>query len=90
MNEYSLLGEAFQDIADKVSSISPALQIAQKSHLLNYFKGSQIDLANRYREPLKGPHFLAIVLKIDRFAAFSHIHSEQSRSLIRFSPSPIT
>ncbi|MFM9279588.1 helix-turn-helix domain-containing protein [Paenibacillus jiagnxiensis] len=84
VNEYSLLGEAFQDIADQISSISPALQIAKKSHLLNYFKGSQIDLANRYLEPLKGPDFLAIVLKIDRFAVFSHIHSEQSQSLIRF------
>ncbi|UUZ80432.1 helix-turn-helix domain-containing protein [Paenibacillus sp. P26] len=84
VNEYSLLGEAFQDITDKIASISPALQIAKKSHLLNYFKGSQIDLANRYLEPLKGRDFVAIVLKIDRFAAFSHIHSEQSQSLIRF------
>lgn len=84
VNEYSLLGEAFQDIADTVSSISPALQIAKKSHLLSYFKGSQIDLANRYREPLKGPDMMAIVLKIDRFANFSNIHSEQTQSLIRF------
>ncbi|WP_182301040.1 helix-turn-helix domain-containing protein [Cohnella cholangitidis] len=84
INEYSLLGEAFQDITNKIASISPALQIAKKSHLLNYFKGSQIDLANRYRELLKGHDFVAIVLKIDRFAAFSHMHSEQSQSLIRF------
>lgn len=84
INEYSLLGEAFQDSADTISAISPALQIAKKSHLLNYLKGSQIDLANRYREPLKGSDFLAIVLRIDRYASFSHIHSEQSQSLIRF------
>lgn len=84
VNEYSLLGEAFQDITNKVASISPALQIAKKSHLLNYLKGSQIDLANRYLEPLKGLGFVVIVLKIDRFAAFSTMHSEQSQSLIRF------
>lgn len=84
INEYSLLGEAFQDITNKIASISPALQIAKKSHLLNYFKGSQVDLANRYLEPLKGPDFVAVVLKIDRFAAFSRMHSEQSQSLIRF------
>jgi len=84
VNEYSLLGEAFQDITDQIASISPALQIAKKSHLLNYLKGSQVDLANRYLEPLKGPDFVAIVLRIDRFAAFSHIHSEQTQSLIRF------
>jgi len=84
VNEYSLLGEAFQNITDRIASISPALQIAKKSHLLHYFKGIQIDLANRYLEPLKGPHFVAVVLRIDRFAAFSHMHSEQSQSLVRF------
>jgi len=83
-DEFMVLGETLSDYSDKVSSLEPALSVAKKSSLLRYIKGSQVDLSNRYEEPLHSPYFGVIVLKIDGFQAFIQKNSPKTQELIRF------
>lgn len=84
VNEFVVLGETFSDITAKVSSMEPALSVAQKSSLLRYIKGSQVDLSNRYEAPLIGPYFGVIMLRIDGLQRFIQHNSPKMQDLIRF------
>lgn len=84
INEFYMMDQLYSAVSQKATELKSAVEIARRSSLLNYLTGSQSDLTNRYFEPLKGPNYNMIVLRIDAMDQFKQRHSEQMQSLIRF------
>ncbi len=83
-NEFLMLAEAFHAVSEKATMLEPAMSVMQRSHLLQYMKGSSADPANRFVEPLDAHDYIVVLLKLDGMRSFRAEHDEKTQSLIRF------
>ncbi|MCF2940472.1 helix-turn-helix domain-containing protein [Paenibacillus alkaliterrae] len=84
INEFDLLDTKFSDIIEQLSAMESAMPAAQRAELLKYFKGSQLDLSNKFAQDWEGPYFSVIVITIDSFEQFRRAHSVKAQSLTHF------
>ncbi|MBD2845966.1 AraC family transcriptional regulator [Paenibacillus sp. IB182496] len=85
VNEFDLLQTKFADDAERLSAMESALSVAKRAELLNYFKGSQVDLSNQFAMDWEGRHFAVVLIAIDSLEQFRKGNTEQTQSLVHFS-----
>lgn len=84
LNEYSILSQAFNTIAEKADKLEPALSAVHKGRLLKLIKGNIDEDPIEGALNLSGPYFNVTIIKIDDYEAFKTVHDMRTQAVIRF------